>query len=204
MTGATLGRPTPVSRPSRAPGLTHGSRPDVGNRLGSIKVPPIPATTERPVGVRAPRWSGALTERLGRVIPMAGRPAALNAIKAIHTVIFASVGAAIALFVWDGVRQRPGRRAALALGLTLGEAAVYVSNNQVCPLTPLAEELGAERGTVADIFLPDWFSRRIPLIGGSALAAGLVLNFRAVLRRRAVLEVRLGGDREPTPWSAVR
>ena len=184
MTGATMGTPTPLSRPSRAPRITRGSHPDVGNRLGSIKVPPIPATTERPVGVRAPRWSGALTERLGQVIPVAERPAALNAIKAIHTVIFASVGAAITLFVWDGVRQRPGRRAALALGLALGETAVYVSNNQVCPLTPLAEELGAERGAVADIFLPDWFSQRIPLFGGSALAVGLVLNFRSVLRRR--------------------
>jgi hypothetical protein len=94
------------------------------------------------------------------------------------------VVAALLLFVWDGVRQRTGRRGALALGVALGETAVYVSNNQVCPLTPLAEELGAERGSVADIFLPDWFSRRIPLFGGSALIVGLVLNFGAALRRR--------------------
>ena len=137
------------------------------------------------MAARPPRWSGALTERLARIIPVAGRPAALITIKAIHTVIFASVGAAIALFVWDGARQRPGRRAALALGVALGETAVYVSNNQVCPLTPLAEELGAERGSVADIFLPDRFSRRIPLFGGSALIVGLVLNLRAALKRGA-------------------
>ena len=182
MTGATMGMPTPAIRRSGEPRITRGSRHDVGGRLDSIKVLPIPATTDRPVAVRAPRWSGALTGRLGRLIPVAGRPAVLNAIKTFHTVIFASVGAAIALFVWDGLRQRPGRRAALALGLALGETAVYVSNNQVCPLTPLAEELGAERGSVADIFLPDWFSRRIPLFGGSALIVGLVLNLRAVLR----------------------
>jgi hypothetical protein len=184
MTRATVGTPTRGSRPSRAPRITGSSGDDIADRLNSLKALPTTATTELPGAVRAPRWSGALTERLGRVIPVAARPAALSAIKAIHTVIFASVGAAIALFVWDGLRQRPGRRAALALGLALGETAVYVSNNQVCPLTPLAEELGAERGSVADIFLPDWFSRRIPLFGGSALIVGLVLHVRAALRRR--------------------
>jgi hypothetical protein len=91
---------------------------------------------------------------LGSVIPTQLRPAALTAIKAIHTVIFASIGAAIAPFVWDGARQRPGRRAAYALGLALGETAIYVSNNQVCPLMPLAEDLRAERGSVADMLPP--------------------------------------------------
>jgi DNA-binding response OmpR family regulator len=42
-------------------------------------------------------------------------------IKAIHTVIFASVGAAIGIFVWDGIRQRPGRRGADAHGVGLPE-----------------------------------------------------------------------------------
>jgi hypothetical protein len=173
----------PASRPSREPRITGGSAHDFGNRLDSIGALATPAATEGPVSVRAPRWSGALTERWVRVIPVGGRAAALTTIKVIHTLIFASVAAAIALFVWDGVRQRPGRRSALAVGVALGETAVYVSNNQVCPLTPLAEELGAERGSVADIFLPDWFSRRIPLFGGSALIVGIVLHVRAALRR---------------------
>ena len=63
---------------------------------------------------------------------------------------------------------------------------MYVSNNQVCPLTPLAEELGAERGSVADIFLPGWLARRIPVLGGSALLVGLVPNLRAWLGPRRV------------------
>ena len=108
----------------------------------------------------------------------------LTGIKAVHTLIFASVGASILLFLIDGLRGRSGRRAAVTLTVALGESAVYLSNNQVCPLTPLAEELGAERGSVADIFLPDWASRRIPLVGGSALVIGLVLNLRPWLRRR--------------------
>jgi len=105
---------------------------------------------------RAPVWSGALTTPLATLIRPRWRPAALASIRAIHTVIFASVGAAILLVVWDGLRQRPANRTLVAGAVVLAESAIFVSNNQVCPLTPLAEQLGAERGSVADIFLPDW------------------------------------------------
>jgi hypothetical protein len=133
---------------------------------------------------RSPVWSQLFTDPLARSTPPSWRPAVLAAIKGIHTVIFASVGAAIAVFVWEGLRQRPGRRGTAALGVAVVEAVVYVSNNQVCPLTPLAEELGAERGSVADMFLPDWASRRIPIASVTALVIGLALNLRAMLNRR--------------------
>ncbi len=61
------------------------------------------------------------------------------------------------------------------------KSAVYASNNQVCPLTPLAEELGASSGQVADIFLPSWFSRRIPILSVGILLVGLAFNTRAWL-----------------------
>jgi hypothetical protein len=134
--------------------------------------------------MRRPAWSGLLTRPLGRRVPAPWRPAALATIKAVHTLIFASVGAAIALFVWDGIQQRAGRRAAYALGIALAESGVYLSNNQVCPLTPLAEDLGAERGAVVDMFLPGWAARSIPLVGSAALILGLVLNGRALLTSR--------------------
>jgi hypothetical protein len=133
---------------------------------------------------RIPAWSGVLTRPLANLIPDAGRPAALAAVKAIHTAAFASVAACILVFLADGLLGRPGRRGLTAMGVALGESAIYVSNNQVCPLTPLAEELGAERGSVVDIFLPDWAARRIPLVGGSALLLGLALNLRAYLGMR--------------------
>jgi hypothetical protein len=113
---------------------------------------------------------------------VAGRT--LWSIKAIHTLLFASIGAAIALFVWDGLRGRSRRRTAYALGIVLVESAIYVSNNQVCPLTPLAEQLGAERGSVVDIFLPDPVARRIPVLSTTALLVGIALNTRNVLRNR--------------------
>jgi hypothetical protein len=130
-------------------------------------------------------WSGALTVPMARHTPSAARPAVLAAIKAIHTVIFFAVAAQIAVIVWDGLRQRPGRGTVAALAIALGESAIYASNNQVCPLTPLAEELGAEDGSVTDIFLPEAISRHIPLVGGSALAIGLGLNARAWMHKGA-------------------
>jgi hypothetical protein len=128
-----------------------------------------------------PVWSGWLTVRIAASVPAHRRAMALGAIKGIHTAIFASVGAAIAVLVWEGLRGRAGRRSIGALAVTLGETAIYLSNNQVCPLTPVAEELGAANGTVADIFLPDWAGRRIPLVGGSALVLGIVLFARGKL-----------------------
>ncbi|MEO7295579.1 MAG: hypothetical protein ABIZ57_05515 [Candidatus Limnocylindria bacterium] len=132
---------------------------------------------------RAPVWSGALTTPLARRIRPQWRPAALAGIRACHTAIFASLAAAILLVVWDGLWQRPTARTVVAGAVFLAESAIFVSNNQVCPLTPLAEQVGANRGSVADIFLPDWFSRRIPVIGGTALVVGLALNGRVWLRR---------------------
>jgi hypothetical protein len=128
---------------------------------------------------RQPIWSGGITAPLARLIPSGRRSQALSAIKAIHTAIFFSIAGAILFTLWDGVRGRPRRRTALAGGAVLAESALFVSNNLVCPLTPLAEELGAERGSVVDIFLPDWAASRIPVVAGSAALLALVLNLRA-------------------------
>ena len=135
--------------------------------------------------VRQPTWSGYLTRPMGRWIPGGWRREALTAIKGIHTLIFVSVFAAVVLTLWDGVRGRPKRRTTVAGGVVLAESVLYVSNNQVCPLTPLAEELGAERGSVVDLFLPAAMARRIPLVAGSGAVLALVLNVRALLRRPA-------------------
>jgi len=63
------------------------------------------------------------------------------------------------------------------------ETTVFASNNMVCPLTPLAELLGAGNGSVTDMYLPGWLSRRIPVLSGGAFAIGLLLHLRTWLRR---------------------
>jgi hypothetical protein len=133
---------------------------------------------------RTPWWSGSVTRPLARVVPDGWRPGVVRGLKGLHTALFVGIGAAIVIFVWDGVRGRPGRRSATAFGIAMVESAVYISNNQVCPFTPLAEELGAEDGAVADLFLPEWASRRIPLVSSGAVLLGIGLNLRALLARR--------------------
>jgi hypothetical protein len=137
-----------------------------------------------PARHREPVWSGVLTTPLARRVPVERRPATLTAIKLAHTAVFFSVLAMILLLTWDGVRGRPRRRTVLALGVAMTETAIYASNNQVCPLSPLAEALGAPSGSVTDIFLPEPLSRRIPVLSGSTLAVGVALNLRAWLARR--------------------
>jgi hypothetical protein len=145
---------------------------------------------------REPVWSGALTVWLAARIPVGSRSAALTIIKVLHTAIFLSVASLIVLFAWDGLKGRPRRRTPIAAAIAFAETAVFISNNQVCPLTPLAEELGAASGSVTDIFLPDWLSRRIPLVSGSVLVVGVVLNLRAWRGRPRVVEVsRVDADR---------
>ena len=131
---------------------------------------------------REPTWSGAFTTPLAARIPPGLRGVTILTVKAFHSLAFFSIAGLIVLFAWDGLRGRPRRRTAVAATVAVAEAAVYVSNNQVCPLTPLVEELGAESGTVTDIFLPDWLSRRIPMYSGGLLIIGMVLNLRALRR----------------------
>lgn len=135
---------------------------------------------------RTPFWSTAVTTPLAAHIPAGARPVVVTAIKAVHTAIFLSVAGLILLFAWDGIQGRPRRRSAIAAGVAFAESAIYASNNGVCPLTPLAEELGAASGSVTDIFLPDSISRRIPLVSGTVLVLGLVLNLRALFGNRHV------------------
>jgi hypothetical protein len=43
----------------------------------------------------------------------------------------------------------------------LGEGIVLVLSDWKCPLTRLAESLGAADGSVSDIFLPRWFAEHL-------------------------------------------
>jgi hypothetical protein len=148
-----------------------------GSALGRAATDAVTAAAPR-----QPAWSGRLTHPLAERIP-AG-PGALRAIRVIHSAAFAAIAASVVVVAWDGARARPRRRTAAAGGIAIGETVLYLSNNQVCPLTPLAEELGAASGTVTDLYLPRWLSNRIPLIASSALVAGLFMNGETLARRR--------------------
>ena len=80
----------------------------------------------------------------------------------------------------DGLRGRPCPRTGVAVRIALAECTIFAGNGFVCPLTPLAERFGARRGSVSDIFLPDWLARNLTWIGSQVLVAGIALNVRAL------------------------
>ena len=109
----------------------------------------------------------------------AGDRARLNAVRAVHSTIFLVELASILWLVVTGLTGRRDRSVAVAGILVAGEIAVFLANDGVCPLTPLAEQFGAEDGRVSDIFLPDRLARTIPIWSSVLVAIGVLLHLRA-------------------------
>jgi hypothetical protein len=116
--------------------------------------------------------------------PAAVRNARLTAVRALHSAVFLVELAAILWLVVTGIVGRRDRTVAVAGCLVAVEAAVFVANSGVCPLTPLAERLGARRGSVSDIFLPDAMARTIPIWSSALVAFGIALHLRHLARGR--------------------
>jgi hypothetical protein len=106
----------------------------------------------------------------------------LASIRGVHTLVFAVVLGAIGWLVWTGVAGRRDRTVGLAASIVGTEVAVWLANDHVCPLTPLAERMGAKRGSVSDIFLPDPVARTLPIWSSALLAIGAALHLRSALR----------------------
>jgi hypothetical protein len=103
-------------------------------------------------------------------------------IKAVHTAIFVFFSACIALVVFSAVTGVIGWLTWVAFALVLLEAIVFLGNGWRCPLTDYAERLGADNGSVADIFLPLWFAKRLPVIAGGIFGlASLGLMLRVIV-----------------------
>jgi hypothetical protein len=96
-------------------------------------------------------------------------------IRLVHTVIFWVLSACVLYALFSGISGRitVWTWAAVAFGLL--EGVVLIVSGWTCPLTLLAERLGAERGSVADIFLPRWFADRIFPICGTTFGVALAL-----------------------------
>jgi uncharacterized membrane protein YozB (DUF420 family) len=69
--------------------------------------------------------------------------------------------------------------------VVVGESLVFVANGFRCPLTAVAESLGAERGSVTDIYLPGWFAHRLPVIHVPLVLLALLLHGRNLRARYA-------------------
>jgi hypothetical protein len=115
----------------------------------------------------------------------ASRRTALATIRGVHSAIFAIELAAIGWLVYTGIVGRGDRTVGIAAGLVAGEGLVWLANDRVCPLTPLAERVGAVRGSVSDIWLPEPIARTIPQWSIPLVAAAIALHSRRILRAGA-------------------
>ena len=105
-------------------------------------------------------------------------PAGLVAVKVVHTAIWFSIEAAMGYWLYAGVRGRADRKASIAAGIVVIECLVFLGNGARCPLTKVAENLGAESGSVTDIYLPGWLARNLPVIHVPIVVLASVLHWR--------------------------
>lgn len=127
-------------------------------------------------------WDEAIRRVAGRADTPARRRLARTAVKGLHTGIFVLFSAGVLETLRAGLMRRPSRATNLAIGATLAEGVVLATNGNRCPLTNLAEELGADHGEVSDIFLPRRFADHIPSICTTMFGLGLGLLLEAKSR----------------------
>ena len=125
----------------------------------------------------------ARLEREERPPPDARRRAALTAVKLVHTVAWFSIESCMVYVLWTGFRRQSDRHAAIAAGVVATETLIFAANGFRCPLTQVAERVGAEHGSVTDIFLPVWFARNLPAIHVPLILLGGYLHRRNVRER---------------------
>lgn len=119
---------------------------------------------------------------------MVQRPAAVVAVKAVHTLAWFSIESCVVYVLIAGLAGRTDRRVGVAAAVVAGESLVFAGNGFRCPLTGLAERYGAESGSVTDIYLPKWFAHNLPAIHVPLLVLMVYLHARNL--RRGPLRAR--------------
>jgi hypothetical protein len=114
----------------------------------------------------------------------AGR--ALVAVKAVHTLAWFSIEFCMMYLLYAGFAKRTDRRAAIAAAVVGGESLIFAANGFRCPLTDVAESLGAEDGAVTDIYLPRWLAHNLPAIHVPLILLAVFLHARNLRQRRSM------------------
>ena len=87
-------------------------------------------------------------------------------IKLIHSLLFFLIGISTIYVFMTAAVDQVNMLTWWAFGVVVVELLALVLNNWRCPLTDLAEQHGAEVGSVADLFLPAWLSDHLFTIFG--------------------------------------
>ncbi len=112
--------------------------------------------------------------------------AVLMAIKSIHTLAWFSIESCMVYLLYAGFTKRSDRSVAVAAVVVGGECLIFAANGFHCPFTKLAVSLGADSGSVTDIYLPRWFAHYLPVIHVPLVVLAIFLHGRNLyqLRRR--------------------
>ena len=103
-------------------------------------------------------------------------PAALRAVKIVHTVAWALFAGCI--LVLPVAAWRKSFSAALALiAIVLVEVMVLLANRFKCPLTDVAARYTDDRRDNFDIYLPLWLARYNKQIFGTLFVAGILFTW---------------------------
>jgi hypothetical protein len=95
-----------------------------------------------------------------------------------------SIEASMLYLLYAGLARHSDRRAAIAGTVVAGEIVVFAGNGFRCPLTDVAERLGADQASITDIYLPRWFAHNLPAIHVPLVIAAAYLHARNVRNLR--------------------
>jgi hypothetical protein len=93
-------------------------------------------------------------------------------VKLVHTAIFVVLSFCVLYVLASGLGGDITPWTWCAMAAIVVEGIVLLLNGGRCPLTDVAERLGADDGSVSDIFLPKWFADRIFPICGTLYLVG--------------------------------
>ena len=114
-----------------------------------------------------------------------GSGRALVAVKVVHTLTWISIEACVVYLLAAGIRHRSDRRAAVAGAIVVGETVVFAANGFRCPLSDVAEALGADRGSVTDLYLPRPVAHSLPVLHAPVLVVIALLHARNLREQHA-------------------
>lgn len=79
-------------------------------------------------------------------------------IKLVHSLLFFLIGICTVYVFVAAAMDQITTLTWIAFAVAVVEIVALIFNDWRCPLTDLAEQHGAEVGSVADLFLPKWLS----------------------------------------------
>ena len=112
------------------------------------------------------------------------RSGAILAMKTLHTLVYFVESLCVFYILYSAVANRVTRLTTVAIGVISLEGIVLLFNNMQCPMRQVTERLGAERGSVTDLFLPRWLADRIFQIYTPLFVVGSLGVFGRLLQKR--------------------